>query len=184
MESPQQHLKIAIDFGGVLSCHDRGQPASGEHESTAVSMPHCIEAMKQLKAAGHKLYLNSFCGRNRAIETKAAIDKEIPGIFDEVYFVKSKKFKGALCKHLGCDVMIDDRLDILTNIHDAKHCPNLMWFKGDPTFEDKQKIPPTKNILEIYSWENAVKMIAEMKPTATADPKIDISPFIHSIISP
>lgn len=184
IEKPK--LKIAVDFGGVLSSHDRGdperfKPENGEHVSTVVSIPYAIEALKQLKAAGHKLYLNSFCGRNRAIETRTAIEHELPGIFDGLFFVKNKKFKGAITKYLGCDVMIDDLLDILIKIHDDAACPNPIWFKGDPTFEDKQKIPKTKKIIEMYSWKDADETISKIRPSAIADPTIDISAMIHNI---
>lgn len=103
---------IGIDFGGVLSIHDA--PDTGkEHRSVAINMPHAIDALRRLKAAGHKLVLVSFAGKSRSAETRASIEATCPDIFDQVYFVKDKGYKLAICRYAGCDVMIDDRADVL-----------------------------------------------------------------------
>ena len=174
-------LNIGIDFGGVLSVHDEPNADGASHKSTAINIVDAVDSLKLLKEAGHKLYLNSFCGRRRAVETKAAIEKEIPNIFDGIYFVKSKKYKDDITKFIGCDVMIDDTLDILVNIHHSKTCSNLFWFQGDPTFSDKRKIPKGTNIIAVDSWKKIVDICSHMKPSAIADPSIDIEPKRHVV---
>jgi hypothetical protein len=170
-------LKIGVDFGGVLSIHDQGERAGAEHNNTTINIPEALESLRLLKQAGHKLYLNSFCGKNRAMETKAAIEKEAPGLFDGLFFVKNKKFKGAITRYLGCDAMIDDRLDILQDIQGCKP----IWFKGDPTFEDTNKLPRRTNIVEAFTWKEAVEICMNLKPTAIADPTVEIVPFLHMV---
>ena len=65
---------IGIDFGGVLSQHDsRVAPGDASHINTAIDMPNAVESLMALKAEGHHLFLISFCGKSRAIETKASL---------------------------------------------------------------------------------------------------------------
>jgi hypothetical protein len=59
-------------------------------------MPGCKEALEKL-SVNNDLVLVSFCGRQRAIETKASIEKNLPGLFRECIFVKDKKKKGEIC---------------------------------------------------------------------------------------
>jgi hypothetical protein len=126
-------LRVAIDFGGVITKMERGEKKEikrnnnskhshhiekdgneGDHESTCVNMPYVKEELNKLKSQ-HKLFINSFCGFERALKTDSAIKSELPDIFEECYFVKDRKYKGQICKALGCHVLIDDRLDVLRN---------------------------------------------------------------------
>lgn len=103
---------LGIDFGGVLSIHD--SPDTGkEHRSVAINMPYALETLRKLKSDGHRLVLVSFAGKSRSIETMASIEETCPDVFDCIYFVKDKAHKLAICQYEGCDVMIDDREDIL-----------------------------------------------------------------------
>jgi len=106
---------IGIDFGGVLSVDDVLLPAS-PHRNTQIDMPDAHEAITQL-ARDHKLFLISFCGKRRAMETKASlIASGLYTHFAGLYFVKHPDYKSQLTRYLGCYVMIDDRVDILDNI--------------------------------------------------------------------
>lgn len=106
---------IGIDFGGVLSIDDALLLAS-PHRNTQIDMPGAHEAITQL-AKDHKLYLISFCGKRRAMETKASIQSSgLAKHFAGLYFVKHPDYKSQLTRYLGCDAMIDDRVDVLNNI--------------------------------------------------------------------
>jgi hypothetical protein len=61
--------RIGIDFGGVLSQHDKTHLLEDrnrqQHRNVQIDMPFAIESLQQLKADGHSLLLISFCGRQR-----------------------------------------------------------------------------------------------------------------------
>jgi hypothetical protein len=162
-------LKIAVDFGGVLSIHDKGNLDGRAHKSVSINIPDALDSLKFLKSQGHKLYINSFCGKGRAALTRQALIDNASGVFDDVYFVRDKKFKGLVTKYLGCDVMIDDTLEILTRIRDDKTCPEVIWFAGDPTFSD-----PRHTLPKFKSWPQIVEYIGTIKPSAIADDSVDL----------
>lgn len=62
-------VTVAIDFGGVLSIHSRGEEEETGHRSVTINMPGVMDALDQLRQADFTLILNSFCGRSRAQET-------------------------------------------------------------------------------------------------------------------
>ena len=116
MSETCEKFNIGIDFGGVLSVKDT---EDAEHVNTVIGMPFAIENLLKLKAFGHKLFLISFCGKARAIETKKSLkstqvsgDMSCADLFDGIYFVKDIKYKRPLCEYLNCHFMIDDREDI------------------------------------------------------------------------
>uniref|UniRef100_A0A6C0JT83 FCP1 homology domain-containing protein n=1 Tax=viral metagenome TaxID=1070528 RepID=A0A6C0JT83_9ZZZZ len=117
-------LKIGIDFGGVLSIHD-GQNNGSEHRTTVINMPGALESLQKLKDQGHKLYLISFAGKSRSQETQDSIKQTCPNLFDGLYFVKDKGFKKDVCDFLGCDLLIDDRQDVLDTLKQGKTVPVL-----------------------------------------------------------
>ena len=119
-----EKFNIGIDFGGVLSSHDVNIGA--EHVNTAIDMPFAMENLMKLKGLGHKLFLISFCGKARAIETLQSLKESMitesmscADIFDEIFFVKDRKNKKELCEYLNCHFMVDDREDILVHVVDS-----------------------------------------------------------------
>lgn len=104
---------LAIDFGGVCSVH--AQHTDGEHVETRMNMPGCVETLRLL-AQRFDLVLVSFCGRSRAVATKASVDATVPGLFRDLVFVRNKKDKGIICKTLGASALIDDRPDVLATL--------------------------------------------------------------------
>ena len=162
---------VAIDFGGVLSIHQ--ESTSSEHRSTAINIPGSIEALEAMKKFGHKLYINSFCGRSRAIETRDSINKKVPGLFDGLYFVKSKPYKGYITKFIGADVMIDDTLEVLEEIQKIDPTCHLIWFTGDPGFSHHAPIP--NGIIEFDSWSKIVDYINSLTTTPRLpDSKVNV----------
>jgi hypothetical protein len=149
----EHRLRIGIDYGGV--CSVKAEDYENDNKeflegNRTLSMPGCEEALRTL-AEKHDLYLISFCGARRAKETKAFLEKTYPGLFKELYFVKDRHHKNAICKLIGTDVMIDDRADVLATITKT-HC---IHFAGDPAFHDAM----LDNAPRAYSWEETVKMI-------------------------
>ena len=108
-------LHIGIDFGGVLSKLDIAD--ENGHRNTQIDMPDSIEILRKLKNEGHKLFLISFCGKSRAVETSQSIkNSEISDIFEKEFYVKKPEYKSIICNLIGCDIMIDDTLEVIDNI--------------------------------------------------------------------
>lgn len=123
MSVASDKFNIGIDFGGVLSLMDT---TGAEHVDTCINMPLAVENLLKLKALGHKLFLISFCGQNRAMETKQSLETTMisgnvscASLFDGIYFVKEKKFKRPMCEYLNCHFMIDDRAGILADVQNS-----------------------------------------------------------------
>ena len=124
-------LIIGVDYGGVLSDY-----AGSEFENATVyiNVPGAKESLELLHKNGHILYLISYCGLNRAIEIKKRLKlSNIEHLFSGQYFVTHKEYKKDICAYLGCHVMIDDHLQILSSIKEM--CPNmiLIFFKHKNT---------------------------------------------------
>ncbi len=115
-------MNIGIDFGGVLS---ENHNYNLEHVNTKINIPNAIESLIKLRNLGNHLFLISYCGEERAKETKQSlIDNNLLNIFDIIYFVKKRKYKKYLCNNLNCHIMIDDNKDILKDI--KKYNPNII----------------------------------------------------------
>lgn len=111
-------LKIGVDYGNVCSTDAEGYERNDNNEY-GINVPDCLPTLQRLKNDGHILYLISFCGNNRAVQTKRYFDSLPNNPFAGLFFVKNRDYKNYICRHLGLDVMIDDRNDVLCTITDA-----------------------------------------------------------------
>lgn len=146
-------FNIGIDFGGVLSMHDDKNNA--EHINTVIDVPNALECLLKLKNDGHKLYLISFCGKTRAIETYQSlalshIDNNMccADLFETIYFVKDRTKKKEICEYLHCHFMIDDRVDILQNIVGCKSNTKPILFGSEHS-----------QFISAPDWTNVVNII-------------------------
>lgn len=127
-------FNIGIDMGGVLTIHDNknNETINNEHKNTKVNMPYAVDSLYELKELNHNLFLVSYCGKNRARDTRnsLAIEK-IDTLFEHQYYVKNKLFKSQICNNIGCHFMIDDNVHVLDNI--KKHNNNIVTilFEGN-----------------------------------------------------
>lgn len=160
-------MKIAIDYGGVCSskaAEYEADPSDSKHNDTPrdITVPGCLEALNEL-AKTHELYLISFCGAKRAKQTRSFLESKYPELFKELYFTKKRTHKNAVCKLIGADIMIDDRLDILTTITDA----HRIQFTGDYNDDEKKSNISDPKKLERYvadSWEAVLKLVDTLTP--------------------
>ena len=114
-------FNICIDFGGVLSIHDAGNT---EHVNTLINYPGAMKTLIELSKT-NKLYINSFCGKRRAIETKESLyDSGILNYFSNCFFVKDRYKKGIICSLLNAHFMIDDNKDVLDPV--KQYSPNTI----------------------------------------------------------
>ena len=154
-------MNIGIDFGGVLSIHDeKCDPLEkGDHVNTSINMPDAIETLLKLKQNGHKLYLISFCGKKRAIETKESLSK-YQDLFENQFYTKDRTYKGFLCNYLKCDIMIDDRQDVLEKVSENSpftknilfNHPLLGWKEVFDIINDHQRIEINQSVTNVSKY--------------------------------
>jgi len=176
-------LTIAIDFGGVLSITQEMDDILLGHKSTDINIPGSIDALINMKKKGHKLFINSFCGKARAIQTRSSIEQKVPGVFDGLYFVKNKKFKGYITQFIGANVMIDDTLEVLETIREYDSECHLIWFTGDlreKTGTFLNNVSSANGIVMLDSWD---KIVMHINSLTNVTPRIpDFKMNIDSII--
>jgi hypothetical protein len=157
---------IGIDFGGVLSVHDA---EGAEHRNTAINIPGGVEALEKLKDAGHDLYLISFCGKSRAVETSNSIESNgCSKFFTEQYYVKKKEYKNDICLKLGCHFMVDDRVEILDHIRKYNPTIKTILF-GDANGNNELETDHQK----ASNWDQVIEIInkTESFETEVVEPK-------------
>lgn len=130
-------LRIGVDYGGVCSIQDVKYEDGTFNEELEMNMPDCLESLQTLRSLRHQLFLISFCGAKRAAKTREYLST-INHPFDELYFVKDRRYKRDVCERLGVDLMIDDRLDVLCTL---RATPTLHFGKGHITDSDCQFKP-------------------------------------------
>lgn len=174
-------LKIGIDFGGVLSKHFADESADGTRRVLSIDMDGAIGVLTYLQKAGYRLFLISFCGKTRAQETKTAIEKQCPSLFEQLIFVKNKSYKGRVCKRFGCDFMIDDTLSVLQDVEKTISGLDLILFSGDPSFENQGEWKE-RNITLIKSWADIRdRVIAASRLTNEPDESVNLKTSIYDI---
>lgn len=149
-------LKIGVDFHGVADT------------------PGAFENLEILKRQGHSLYLISFSGRKRSIETQLFIQRHHPNIFIRTIYVKKREYKAKICQRYALDLMLDDNIDILQSIPVI----NTIHFRyGDVNpYHD----PVAK--FTAYTWEEAMEIISKSLPLYVyPDNSIDLATLIHYV---
>jgi hypothetical protein len=130
-------------------------------------MPGCKIALETLVKMGHELFIMSFCGKNREVESRQALDA-IKHLIPESnwVFVRDRKLKSVRCSELGLDVMIDDRLDILQHFVRAqvpRVTKQLIWF--DCPVNNR----PPAGIAVAHNWAEVITLFsADSTPSISA----------------
>ena len=151
-------LSIGVDMGGVCSSKSRVYEETDGEIKKLIDVPDCLKYLNKLKDDGHELVLVSFCGKRRARETRLKLLEEYKGLFDKIFFVKDKKKKGMVCDYNKLDVMIDDRLDVLSCIN--RPPKYLINYVGD--VGDNSEISSLVTVVE--NWEDIYDCISKLKP--------------------
>lgn len=117
---------IAVDFGGVLSVHDKHANTGAQHKNTTIDMPGAMDALRHLSQK-FDLVLVSFAGKARSQETKQSIlDSAAASLFSQLIFVKDKAFKADVCAGIGAVFLIDDRQDITQSLRSTT-CQGILF---------------------------------------------------------
>jgi hypothetical protein len=150
-EEKKPPLRIGVDYGGVCSVNSAAHEDTKVDDVPPLNMDGCLEALQKLKSQGHQLILVSFCGRKRANQVREYLPRQFPGLFDEMFFVKDKKFKDEVCRVEKLDVLIDDSPDVFGSNEHAilfqnwnkvlEEMKNLSPFpRKEVSQEDKEKL--------------------------------------------
>jgi hypothetical protein len=144
-------VRIGVDYGNVLSVHTDIYESKDESASDVcgITVPGAVDALIELKKLGHTLHLVSYCGKKRAGITKKYLEDNYSGVFEDLFFVKHRKYKNDVCKRYGLSIMIDDRADIIATITHAY--PIL--------FNDAEKY---KKVFASANWPKVVDHISRM----------------------
>lgn len=144
-------LKIGVDCGGVCR--------SLNNNVDVFSVPNSYKMLKELSKT-HELYLVSFAGAKRASETRKEIEDKYPGLFTKLFFVKDRKYKDEICRYIGADVLVDDRIDILEGITFDIH---KIHFTGDPAYKHGQT-PSNSALFAGTNWKTTFNILNTLTP--------------------
>lgn len=155
-------MRIGIDVGGVLSVKTGDYEEEKDADIDLLNVPGCFNGLQALKAAGHELYIISFCGRKRAANTRKKLSHK--GLFTEMYFVKNKVTKHLISSVIGLDVFIDDTMEVIQTFITILPSTHLIHFIGDMNEKKAQKSLKCKSIqLTTHDdWEEMTEYILQL----------------------
>jgi hypothetical protein len=156
-------LKIGVDMGGVCSSKSMVYEDDSKEMNVLIDVEDALKYLELLQRDGHELILVSFCGRRRANETRRTLKEKYKGLFDEVFFVKDKKYKKDICEFKNLDVMIDDRTDVLRHIDMPE--THLINYVGDLNEDALAKCLKCTDVDRTlcYNWADTYKHISNLK---------------------
>lgn len=164
-------LTIGIDFGGVCSVHSERYETKDVDETELINVPGCVATLTALRNAGYKLILVSFCGAKRAAATRAYLKDK--GLFNDLVFVKDRKYKASVCERFGIDVLIDDRQDILSTIAPTQSI--LFTYENDLAGK-KTQAPKYMHIAK--NWGDVLTILPNIKRLGRIpNETIDLTPL-------
>jgi hypothetical protein len=158
---------IGMDFGGVLCLHDK----KGESK---INMPGAIEALNILNKNEHDVYLISYGGSKEFIYNRwLNIKKDGYDVyFTHQYYVKQRNFKKYICDYIGCQIMIDDRIEILDDIKENNPGIITILF-GEYTTNESHYLA--------NNWEQVVELINNIRVNPQPLKDIDVSNYIQLV---
>ena len=161
---------------------------------TEINMPGCMEALQMLRAqgsfcfakfgcaacrtcdwcvhiVGHSLFLVSYCGRARAQDTN---DYLLPlGLFDGgLFFTPKRSLKADVCRMLGLDVLIDDRVDNLMSI--VAPTQTLHFNSGLSRVREREHTRAFRPTATASTWEEALGAIRQVIQTCRLEPDLSV----------
>ena len=145
---------LAIDFGGVMSVHDRG---AGTSTLRPISI--CRTVLMSMIFLKNTSWFSYRFVESRAIKLK----KTIPGIFSKLIFVKNKLKKGDICCSIGASALIDDSFDVLQKVKSP--CIPI-WF-GGTKYQDW---------ITVSGWNDLITLDLPYQPPTG----VDCSNFIYT----
>ena len=144
-------MKIAIDVGGVLiekSISEQVGEDTVFNPNDIQWVPGALDAIRTLATSGHILYILSFCGKRREMETRIAL--KTSGVDTWInesnwFFVRNRRLKAPCMKEHNLELLIDDTHEVV------KHCRSndiqVLHFRSDTNAIDWPSVINTINTL-------------------------------------
>jgi hypothetical protein len=176
---------IGIDAGGVLLHKSRGEHVPVNQVQSRNPIIGALAPLIKMKENGNKLILISFASRQLAKLNASDIEKNYPGVFDAMFFVKDKMEKVALCRYLGIDVMIDDTVDVHVNIKNGLYVGKNKEIKAIPTMKhilftgDCIDGENKDNFTEVDDWSKIYELLNTVDHTHEADKSIKLTKYVY-----
>jgi len=162
-------MKIGIDIGGVII--DRSNDAEdtslfGDNYLNAKPLDGAFASIKELAGVPTEIHLVSKCGervQKRSLEWLKHNDfYGMTGVLPErVHFCRERHEKRGICEELKLDVMIDDRLEVLSYLVDV--VGKLICFK--PSLSEVSrfwgKVP---RVVLVSGWRDVVDELRRYSP--------------------
>jgi uncharacterized HAD superfamily protein len=122
-----------------------------------------LEAIAELKAKGHELYIITGRADSYIPATEAWLEKHFPDIFLGVHYANlfslenQPRKKSEICKEFGIELFVDDNTSNAIDV--ASVCPRVFLFDQpwNRNVESPKVLPV--NIERIYSWEEILRKI-------------------------
>ena len=99
-------MRIGIDIGGVLI-------GKRQDNNALFDVPDSLSSLRHLSSE-NSLYIISYSKKRMAQANYYSLVES--GLFDAQYYVDTMSYKSLVVKHLGCNVMIDDKENILNEV--------------------------------------------------------------------
>ena len=99
-------MKIGIDIGGVLI-------GKRQDNNALFDVPDSLSSLRHLSSE-NSLYIISYSKKIMAQANYYSLVES--GLFDAQYYVDTMSYKSLVVKHLECNVMIDDKENILNEV--------------------------------------------------------------------
>eukprot|EP00761_Pharyngomonas_kirbyi_P001564 gb/GECH01001568.1/.p1 GENE.gb/GECH01001568.1/~~gb/GECH01001568.1/.p1 ORF type:complete len:205 (+),score=54.90 gb/GECH01001568.1/:1-615(+) len=126
-------------------------------------IPGAHEALKELKEKGYTLVLVTSRQTFLKEKTMKFLDKNYPGIFDQVrlgnhYGEGKKKSKPEMCRELGASILIDDSLKYCTECAHDDIKAVLFDLNGEYPWNNTDE-PLHSNITRVSNWKEALNVV-------------------------
>jgi hypothetical protein len=172
--------RVGLDVGGVILHRDphdfaKLRISNGKHkkkilhdkEKKKIVEPsfvlHAQEAITRLAESNlYDLYIVSYCQLSMKERTTKILQRHgFSLLIPEVnwIFVQDRKDKAQVCQTYKLDVMIDDRYDVLENIHKFCTSTTLYWFQNGETTVGTKTKPVNKSILVVKNWRSLATLL-------------------------
>jgi hypothetical protein len=163
MTAREKQAVIGVDIGGVLIAHSDDRSDTSFFSKHYLKTPACdgaFEAIRQLVSAGCDVHLVSKCGETVEGKSRKWLLTnrfyEITGLTPEkVHFCRERADKAAICTDLGATHFVDDRLEVLSYLHDV---PNKYLFNPNPKEVSKFKAA-LDSVQKVSTWEQLLPLI-------------------------
>jgi hypothetical protein len=164
--------RLGVDIGGVII--DRVNDALdtsffGDRYLETTAVPGAFAALRTLadQRFGGEVYLVSKCGRRVQERTLAWLAHHdfyaATGVApDHVHFCRKRADKAGICAELGITHFVDDRLEVLSHLHDVPH-----RFLFNPTPEEVARFAQhLRQVQWVLRWEQVLDALGCAFPSA------------------